>query len=55
MHWAAANNQTNAIARLKAEGADLNAKDKDGRTPLSRANEFDDQEAVKMLRSLGGL
>ena len=42
------------VARLLiAKGANVNAKAKDGSTPLSLATKENDQEMVKLLKSLG--
>lgn len=38
---------------LLAKGADLHAKDKKGRTPLSSAKETGDQQIVELLQKYG--
>jgi ankyrin repeat protein len=34
MHWAANGGRVNAMIWLKEQGLDINAKDKEGKTPL---------------------
>ena len=39
---------------LIAAGADMNAKDDDGETPLDLANSYDKTETANLLRKHGG-
>jgi ankyrin repeat protein len=53
LHLAAQANQINLINFLLAQGANLEAKDKYGRTPLFSAIQYDQMPAIKHLLNLG--
>lgn len=54
LHYAAAGGKVDAIKELLAHKADINAKSKDGKTPMAVADEHGWHEAVDLLRSNGG-
>ena len=51
---AAINGDTETVEMLIDRGADVNGKDKDGRTALMIAEEFGETEIVNLLREKGG-
>jgi ankyrin repeat protein len=53
LHLAAANNNLDAIKTLIAQGADVNAANGEGKTPLSLAQEKNYREAAAFLRRHG--
>jgi ankyrin repeat protein len=53
LHWAANNGHRQAVEFLLASGADVAARDKNGDTPLDRAEAMGHPELVELLR-LGG-
>src|SRR5205823_12159253 len=53
LHAAAAFGELGMISNLAAAGANINALDCEGRTPLYRAAEARESEAVMLLLSLG--
>ena len=53
LHLAAANNILDALKALIAQGADVNAANNDGQTPLSLAQEKNHREAAALLRRHG--
>ena len=54
MHYAAVNGRKVIGELLIAEGADVNAKDEDGRTPLDATSVFNKTETADLLRKHGG-
>ncbi|CDW72867.1 ankyrin repeat ph and sec7 domain containing protein [Stylonychia lemnae] len=52
LHWAAKRNYCEIISLLVRFGADLNARDAEGRTPIYMAAKYDHHEAVKILLGL---
>ncbi len=50
---AALNNRKELVTFLLANGADINAKNEEGWTALSRAQEFGHNEVVKILKAHG--
>lgn len=54
LHIAAVKKQHDVVRYLVKQGADVNAKMKDGKTPLKWAAEHGNTETVELLRSLGG-
>ena len=54
LHYAAANGHKEIAELLIEKGADLNAKDEDGGTPLDVAIQFKELETVDLLRKHGG-
>jgi cytohesin len=50
LHWAANNGHREAVELLLAHGADLQARDKNGDTPLTRAEAAGHPELVALLR-----
>ena len=54
LHQAAANGRKEMAEQLIAAGAEVNAKDKNGRTPLNWAIQFKDTEIADRLRKHGG-
>ncbi|MBM3888552.1 MAG: ankyrin repeat domain-containing protein [Verrucomicrobia bacterium] len=53
LHYAVKKGDTNRIARLLAQNADVNAKDNRGATPLHWAAEFGGKAAVEVLLAHG--
>ena len=53
LHWAAAKGNAEAIRRLMAAGADVNAKTNGGWTPLHRAADLGQLAAIKVLLAAG--
>jgi hypothetical protein len=53
IHVAAAEGKRDAMTRLLSEGADMNALDEQGRTPLMLAVQADQDEIVRLLLFLG--
>jgi ankyrin repeat protein len=53
LHWAAQAGDVEAITRLVAAGADVNARDKHGNTPLKYASAEPVPDAVRKLIELG--
>ena len=54
LHYAAANGHKEIAELLIEKGADLNAKDEDGGTPLDVAISFNRTEIAALLRVIGG-
>jgi len=54
MHWAAANGTASVVRLLAASGADLDARNGDGETPLDVANYWGNPETAPALRQLMG-
>ena len=54
LHYAAANGHKEIAELLIEKGADLNAKDEDGGTPLDVAIQFKELETADLLRKHGG-
>ena len=54
LHLAAGNGHKEVVELLIAEGADINAKMEDDRTPLDGAIEFEHTETADLLRKHGG-
>jgi cytohesin len=54
LHKAAENGQKEIAELLIAEGADMNAKDDYGNTPLDRAIAIEHSETSDLLRKHGG-
>ena len=52
---AAANGVVNNIRLLVHAGADINSRDKKGRTALLYAKESDQRAAIRLLTSLGAI
>ncbi len=55
LHMAAAYGHYDAAYLLIAKGADINASDRYGQTPLDMAMGFDRHEVESLLRSRGGV
>lgn len=53
LHYAAAGGSEEVIRNLVAFGADVNARDRAGTTPLKVAEQFEQERAVEVLRELG--
>ncbi len=49
LHYSAGNHKIEVLKLLVAAKADINARDKDGKTPLDIATKVGDQEAIKIL------
>ena len=49
LHWAVVFGHTEAIRALLDAGADIEAKDNDGKTPLQRAKILDKEETIDIL------
>ena len=54
LHYAAANGHKEIAELLIEKGADLNAKDEDGGTPLDVAISFNRTEIADLIRVIGG-
>ena len=54
LHYAAANGHKEIAELLITKGADVNAKDEDGGTPLDVAIQFKELETADLLRKHGG-
>ena len=54
LHWAAYRGRNEVVEFLIAEGADVNAKNQAGATPLDKAIEKNRDETVSLLREHGG-
>ena len=54
LHYAAANGHKEIAELLIEKGADLNAKDEDGGTPLDVAIQFKELEIADLIRVIGG-
>ena len=54
LHWAAQGGYKEIAELLIAKGADLNAKDEDGKTPLDWAIEWGETKTAALLRKHGG-
>ena len=54
IHKAAKDGNIKAIKQHLAAGADVNAKDKNGKTPLDWAIEFKETEIAELIRKHGG-
>ncbi|MBI5092899.1 MAG: ankyrin repeat domain-containing protein [Candidatus Hydrogenedentes bacterium] len=55
LHYAVIGNQADLVKRLVGDyGADVGAKDADGRSPISYAEEAGNKEMVELLRREGG-
>lgn len=54
LHWAALNNEKDVAELLIAKGADVNAKDNSGRTPLRVAIDEGRKDIADLLRRHGG-
>jgi len=56
LHWAADKNYKDVVELLLAHGADVNAKDDKGKTPLDVAikSEQSNKEIIELLRKHGG-
>ena len=54
MHYAAGYGQKEIAELLIAKGADVNAKDNSGRTPLDLAIQYNKPETADLLRQHGG-
>ena len=54
LHYAAVNGRKVIVELLIAKGADVNAKDEDGRTPLDATSVFNKTETADLLRKHGG-
>ena len=54
MHFAALNGRKVIVELLIAKGADVNAKDEDGETPLDATSVFNKTETADALRKHGG-
>ena len=54
LHYAAVNGRKVIGELLMAEGADVKAKDEDGRTPLDATSVFNKAETAALLRKHGG-
>ena len=50
LHWAANNGHRQAVEMLLAHGADLSAQDKNGETPLDRAEAMGHPDLIELLR-----
>jgi ankyrin repeat protein len=44
-----------AVEMLVKKGANVNARDKDGHTPLKRAIDYEQAATANLLRELGGV
>jgi cytohesin len=55
LHYAAANGHKEIAELLIEKGADMNAKDEDGGTPLDVAIKYKQTETVDLLRKHGGI
>ena len=55
VHWAACNNHAHVVRALAAAGADINARNLHGRSPLALALTAGAAEAAQALRDLGAL
>ena len=53
MHYAASVGHKDVVELLIAKDADVNAKNRKGKTPLSLANEKGHKEIVELLRTHG--
>lgn len=53
LHWAVMGNQTNMVKFLLAKGANVNARDPYGMTPLHKAAAFGCQEIAELLTAHG--
>jgi ankyrin repeat protein len=54
LHYAAANGHKEIAELLITKGADVNAKDEDGGTPLDVAISFRQTETADLIRKHGG-
>lgn len=54
LHFAAVAGHTNIVELLVGNGADINAKNNDGHTPLMLAREYEHRELTEWLRQHGG-
>ena len=54
LHYAASGNHKEVVELLIAEGADVNAKDEDGYTPLNSAIKYKHHVLADLLRKHGG-
>jgi hypothetical protein len=52
LHWAASNGNASVVRALVAAGADMEAKNADGETPLEVANYWNNPETAPALRHL---
>ena len=55
LHYAAANGHKEIAELLIEKGADMNAKDEDGGTPLDVAIQFKELEIADLIRVIGGI
>lgn len=55
MHYAAANGNVQALQMLLAKGADVNVKNSAGETPLIKACQFIELDAIEFLIEYQGI